>query len=352
MTVVITCANPALVDEIARQATSVGISVVVVAPGDCSRIAKPGDLIVCEPEQWDELRADIHGDSAIIVTAHTDDVEQVRAREVAGAFVLPQQIPEFVAFLAANHTGTQNSRRAQVIGVVGACGGAGASVLAAALARECGPHSCLVDVDECGGGIDLLLGLEEEPGARWFDVADLASRPGGGLGESLLQWHGTAVLSWGREPNHRQASTASIVAAIDALVAERRCLILDLAHSLAFEPGCLTRLDDLVLVVPRRLRAVAAAQSVLRRIDALLPDSLMPRRPRFRLATRGPSRLELRPDEISEILGIDVEVDIGHDRQLDEWLERGFGLPESTRGPLRAGARELARRIGLLPVAS
>lgn len=52
-----------------------------------------------------------------------------------------------------------------VVGVVGGSGGVGASAFAAVLAVRAG--AVLVDLDVTGGGVDVLLGLETEPGARW-----------------------------------------------------------------------------------------------------------------------------------------------------------------------------------------
>ncbi|MER6798949.1 septum site-determining protein Ssd, partial [Amycolatopsis mediterranei] len=60
-----------------------------------------------------------------------------------------------------------------VLGVVGGRGGAGASVFAAtlALAADSDPGGALlVDCDPLSGGLDVLLGLEKTPGARWPDV--------------------------------------------------------------------------------------------------------------------------------------------------------------------------------------
>ncbi|MDR1998992.1 MAG: hypothetical protein LBQ06_03490, partial [Frankiaceae bacterium] len=81
--------------------------------------------------------------------------------------------------------------------MIGACGGAGASALCAALAlTRRDPAPLLVDLDAAGGGIDLLLGIEDEPGARWADL-----RLGGGelhpaqLAARLPGWGAAAVLA-------------------------------------------------------------------------------------------------------------------------------------------------------------
>ena len=53
-----------------------------------------------------------------------------------------------------------------VLAVVGGSGGVGASTFAAALATAAAPAT-LIDLDPVSGGIDVLLGIEDVPGARW-----------------------------------------------------------------------------------------------------------------------------------------------------------------------------------------
>ncbi|HYU66580.1 MAG TPA: hypothetical protein VEK09_07480 [Jatrophihabitantaceae bacterium] len=85
-----------------------------------------------------------------------------------------------------------------VIGVVGSCGGVGASTFAAVLAAVAGlrRRSVLVDLEPVAGGIDVLVGLEGVPGARWSGLL-----LGGGrldplvLVDGLPHWSSVAVLS-------------------------------------------------------------------------------------------------------------------------------------------------------------
>lgn len=65
----------------------------------------------------------------------------------------------------------------RVISVVGTAGGVGASVLASALAMrasELGAAVVAVDARPYGGGLDVVLGVDEFPGIRWRDLADAA----------------------------------------------------------------------------------------------------------------------------------------------------------------------------------
>ena len=80
------------------------------------------------------------------------------------------------------------------IAVLGCCGGVGASTFAAVLAWVAG--GVLVDLDPVAGGVDVLLGIEQVPGARWSGL-----RLGGGhldpelLATGLPRWRGVRVLA-------------------------------------------------------------------------------------------------------------------------------------------------------------
>jgi hypothetical protein len=81
-----------------------------------------------------------------------------------------------------------------VIGVVGGCGGVGASRFAAVLAAAAtadGGRALLADLDPIGGGIDVLVGAEALPGPHWSQL-HLA---GGALDPQLLL---TGLPAWGR----------------------------------------------------------------------------------------------------------------------------------------------------------
>jgi secretion/DNA translocation related CpaE-like protein len=85
-----------------------------------------------------------------------------------------------------------------VVGVVGGRGGAGASTFACVLAAMAalGGRAVLVDLDPIAGGVDVLLGIEAAPGARWSGLR----LDGGRLDPDVLvgglpHWGSAAVLS-------------------------------------------------------------------------------------------------------------------------------------------------------------
>ncbi len=82
-----------------------------------------------------------------------------------------------------------------VIGVVGGSGGVGASSFAAVLAAVAGP-AVLVDLDGSSGGLDVLLGIEAVPGARWSGLQLAGGRLDPvDLIDGLPGWGPVAVLA-------------------------------------------------------------------------------------------------------------------------------------------------------------
>lgn len=86
-----------------------------------------------------------------------------------------------------------------VVAVGSAVAGVGASTLAALLARELTERGCksvLVDADLNGGGLDVLLGVEDEDGSRFGDIsAPLGKVDGKALLRELPVWDGVPLLA-------------------------------------------------------------------------------------------------------------------------------------------------------------
>ena len=109
-------------------------------------------------------------------------------------------------------------------------GGMGLSVMAAMLAwaiAERGRSCALVDADFVAGCLDLLLGVEREPGLRFSQVdAPLGHLEGAALNHELLVWEGVRVLPY--DPwNARQPEWWEIQAAVRALAESNDVVIVD-----------------------------------------------------------------------------------------------------------------------------
>lgn len=111
----------------------------------------------------------------ILVTGPGD----ARAVDIAARFaareivVLPDGLPWLVQLFGWFASPSAPPGRAGVVAVVGARGGAGATTLCAGLAAAATGPSVLVDADPAGAGVDLAVGLDQDPGLRWHDLVSL-----------------------------------------------------------------------------------------------------------------------------------------------------------------------------------
>ncbi|MDQ1699730.1 MAG: hypothetical protein QOG34_1593, partial [Frankiaceae bacterium] len=160
-----------------------------------------------------------------------------------------------------------------VIGVAGACGGAGASTLAAALALRAGSSSMLVDADPSGGGIDVLLGVEGTAGTRWPDLR--ASRgvvAADVLAGAVLRVDGVAVVSW-VAGDVAPAPVEAMDAVLSAAIRGSDLVVVDLPRGVdAAAEHAAARCDRILLVVPASVRAVAAASAAVARWSSAVAD--------------------------------------------------------------------------------
>lgn len=171
--------------------------------------------------------------------------------------------------------------------LVPAVGGAGASIAAAAsalvLSRE--RPICLVDADALAGGIDLVLGMETEPGLRWQDFSAADGRlDGAALYEALPSCPRSPalkVLTWTRSRtpetayNHVSAATKfdsadrpgrtdrpddvrHIASTISCLIHAGITVIVDCPKQVEYVTTLGALADDVVIVLPTSVRAIAA----------------------------------------------------------------------------------------------
>ncbi|WP_082494838.1 septum site-determining protein Ssd [Cellulomonas sp. Leaf334] len=232
-------------------------------------------------------------------------------------------------------------QRALVVGVVGGRGGAGASTLAATVARRLARRTAtvLVDLDRASAGIDVLLGLESADGVRWPDLADARGEVSGADVLALLpRWGACAVLSADRaRPGAPEPAVVADV--LHALTSEAGALVLDLDRAAVVAGESLAGACDAVLVVaPRDLRTVAGVLAM----RAHLGPPIVP----TWLLVRGPAPGGLGSTELSEAVDLPVLLSVPTDRALRSALERG-GVPDTGR-TARSAARIVAALHGNL----
>ena len=144
--------------------------------------------------------------------------------------------------------------------------GSGGQHVAAALAqhaRDAGLRAVLVDLDPLGGGLDLMLGAETATGARWDELAGITGRV-----ETGSWWMPSPVADGSRCSAGRltrpRARAAAVGQVLDALCRQRVSWSSMVVARRTAAAVALAKGRRLVLVVPLRVRAVAAARRTLR----------------------------------------------------------------------------------------
>ncbi|MFF8768289.1 MULTISPECIES: septum site-determining protein Ssd [Nocardiopsis] len=238
---------------------------------------------------------------------------------------------------------------APTVSVVGGRGGAGASLLAVALAlagERAGRSTALLDADPFGCGPDVYLGCDRGPSPgpeRWTGWGDLLRRRGRvrwrDLRAGLPGTSRVSVLTWtrGREPTGPLP-----VGAVRAVLSSARdgtdLVVADLPRS--FDPATtvfLNRSDLVLLVVPADVPSVVAATRTVARLREETRT--------VRLVVRG-ARGELSADVVSRALKVDLGADLPSEPGLARSLAAGDVPARHPRSPL---ARYADRVVAGLP---
>lgn len=230
--------------------------------------------------------------------------------------------------------------RAVCIGVLGGRGGAGATTLSAALATVSAAvrRTMVVDLDPVGGGLDLVLGVEDVPGLRWSGLAAATGQISpAALAESLPHRGGLGVLSWDRAASPTGPAVSAVQAVLDAGRRAHELVVLDLPRAADPVPTVLSGCDLVLLVVPAEVRAVAAA--------GRLASVVAPHVAALEVVARGPAPSGLTGDEIAELLGLPLAGWLRAEPRLDRVLERGEPPGRSARGPLAQLCGQLLDRV-------
>ena len=243
---------------------------------------------------------------------------------------LPAEAAQLLQHLAdALEGGSVAARSGRVIGVTPGRGGAGASVFAAALA-QCAGDALLVDIDPCGGGVDLLLGSETVSGLRWPDLHLHSGRlTWSAMRDVLPRRNGVSVLSGTRV--FHDIEPAALAAVLDAGRRGGVTVLCDLPRQLTPAAVCALQYTDLVVAVTscdvRGAAAAAATVSVLSTVN-----------PAIGLVVRGPSPGGLQAQEVASAAAAPLLAAMRPEPALSRRLEYG-GLRLRRRSPLALAAR-------------
>ncbi|MGC0367005.1 secretion/DNA translocation related CpaE-like protein [Rhodococcus sp. 27YEA15] len=263
-----------------------------------------------------------------------DDWKSATALGAERVVSLPANENELVTLLG---TRVETGRRGTVLSVVGGCGGAGASVCAAAIALTSASRqieTLLVDIDPFGSGADVLLGMESAPGPRWGALTIERGRLSPDSLRDALPSRGNflRVLASSRSETEGP-TTAAAGAVVEAGSSSGGLVICDVPRQRSSVGETVLGLSDFVLVVvPATVAACVAAE----KIGAWVSRN----NSKTGILVRGPAPGGLRGIDVADMLGLPLVAVMRGRRNLGAMLERG-GLQLARGCPLRTAAAEV-----------
>lgn len=345
-------ADEALFDDLLKLALAAGCDLERVPDATAARHCWPtAPLILLDQKAVAECVAEAvpTRDAIVVVTTDPEPPELWKQAMEIGAervITLPGAEPWLISTLADAMEGPA-SNTGKVLAVLGARGGARASVFSVAVgltALKSGDDTLVVDCDPRGGGLDVVLGAEADAGCRWPDLQLSAGRIAATALHKALpsRRKGNARLSLLSGARKGESPAPDAVAAI--IEAGRRAgevVICDVPRQLeAASWSAIDRADLTIIVTPAELRATITAKQ--------LAQELSERGANPQLVVRGPSPGGLRPDEIAATTGVPLLTTMRPEPQLAESLERGDFNPRA-RGPLTQAARTTLSELAAAP---
>lgn len=337
----IVTADDTLLDEALRLCAAVGATPVVAGDITAARRswkAAPA-VLVCADLASALARTEPSRRDGVVVIGH--DTAGLWPSAVALGAERVCEVPrDQDAVVEALANALEGNGEACIVSVMGGCGGAGATTLAASLvlagARR-GFGSLLLDADPFGGGIDLVLGHENVEGMRWRDLDRTQGRVSGeSLRQVLPSKSGVSTLSWDRE-DPVDVAASSVHAVLAAAARAYDLVAVDVPRQFdGVTEEILGRSVLTVLLVPEDIHSLSASGRILARLQRHTGN--------IALLTRA-RRGGIGSSVVSETLGLPVLGRVRHERQLASNLDAGEGPGRSRT--LRSGCRAILDLLGL-----
>lgn len=261
------------------------------------------------------LEVSINHHDVVLITTGKPGTE-IWQRAVATGAKYVAFLPDAREWLIQNLI-PQTNRNAKVIGVIGASGGIGASLLASLIATDYAEskHSVLLtELSKTSGGLDVLWGIEENRGLRW---SDLAGNNRLFFNQDFLRAlpssNGVAILSTDAKNLNVEFEITNKIEQMQKCV---DVLIIDLAKP---ENPDFTKAieicDEVIFMVGSTIRSVSAANQ----LKLIYPKLL-----KSKLVVRNLAGTSLAALNIAKTLDLTLVGEITSDLKIVEQLEQGI----------------------------
>lgn len=270
----------------------------------------------------------LRGSLAPMSTALTSTLSHAVSSDLSAAAVSPVSRPPLTG-------------RCPVVLLVGASGGVGTTVLAAALASRSGArgHDAVV-VEAVRGGLDVVCGVDGWPGVRADDLAELDGPPDAArLLGALPHPGGSAVLAHGCDAVGPPLHPDRLVLVLDALAGVSGLLVVDGGSGVAPPAAVVERADAIVLVSGGQAHQLGRAAALASVLDAQAPPDCG-----VRVVL---TRTNVDPLVVAERLGADGGLTVPDDPSVARDLEAAVIPGSRGRGALVRAVDRLLDELAL-----
>ncbi|GAA1426262.1 hypothetical protein GCM10009616_00350 [Microlunatus lacustris] len=341
-TVVVT-ADPELLGRVQAVTATLAVQPLLVdEPADVRSSWVCAPLVVVGPDAAAAVAAlRLPARRGVLLVGHDEDpAAAVRHSAELGAAVLT--LPRGAESLAAavSGLGGRPPGSGRLLALTGASGGVGTSTTAAALALVAarrGGRVALVDLDERGGGLDLLLGAEQQEGWRWPRLAGARGFLGDLHGQ-LPTVEGVDLLSVARlAPEAPPLAAEAVGPVLLSLVRSHPLVVVDLPRQpTAAAAEALRQADEVLLLVRGDVRGVAAGRAAAR--------ALGPACASLSALSRSGRRGGVAGEAAAAALGLPSAGVVPHDPAAVVAAEHGEPPARSPRSPLARSCRAVLDR--------
>lgn len=326
---VLVATNQEIISEFQRMVAVTESQLIVQTIPDQAEIAQAYRVFV----ESSEAAENLSHEEIVIVCEHVPDVQAWKLAVTLNAKAVVA-LSDSREWLLSNLV-TPMRKTAEMICLLPIVGGAGASTLASAMSVQSastGKQVCLVDLDPQGGGIDVVCGAEEIPGARWSDVLDVENISGADVMRSLPECAGVRILAMRCD----SVTPEKVEQILAALMSVCDVIYVDLAQGMNdYWPVVSQLSNQILLVLPTTVRATTVAKRILENQE----------HDRFGLVVRQLPGTGLTPLAIAQTLGVPLKAQIATDTRVVEQIEQGVGLGRVALGAFSKQVSQLCTSL-------